>query len=134
MLKNEEVTKTLITMNTYLSSWRWVYNADNIWRENIPKISTDITMRWNIDFNITQPAITCSKLTIKTPLASFWYLYCQLWTYFTPYCSVSVVNFEQVNVGWEIKLGSSLAISWRGVGSEEYTRGFCQTFFCEVGG
>ena len=34
-----------------------------------------------------------SKLTIKTPER------CQ-WTYFTPCCSVSIVNFEQVNTGW----------------------------------
>ena len=29
--------------------------------------------------------------------ASFWCLYCQLWTYFTPCSSVSIVNFEHVN-------------------------------------
>ena len=32
--------------------------------------------------------------------SSSWYLYSQLWTYFTPFSSVSVVNFEQVNAGW----------------------------------
>ena len=34
----------------------------------------------------------------------FWYLYCWLCTYFTPCSSVSIVNFEQVNVGagWEV--------------------------------
>ena len=46
----------------------------------------------------------CSKLTIKMPLASFWYLYCQLWTYFTPCSSVSIVNFEHVIVGWCITM------------------------------
>ena len=35
----------------------------------------------------------------QTPLASFWHLYCELWTYFTPFSSVSIVNFEQVNAG-----------------------------------
>ena len=38
-----------------------------------------------------------SKLTIKIPerhQASFWYLYCQLWTYSTPCSSVSVVNMQ----------------------------------------
>ena len=46
----------------------------------------------------------CSKLAIKIPerrLASFWYLYCYLLTYFTPCSSVYIVNFEQVNAGWE---------------------------------
>ena len=33
----------------------------------------------------------CSKLTIKTPERR----------YFTPYSSVFIVNFEQVNAGWE---------------------------------
>ena len=40
----------------------------------------------------------CSKLTIKTLLVSFWSLYFQPWTYFTPCSSVSIVNFEQENV------------------------------------
>ena len=35
------------------------------------------------------------------PLTSFWYLYCQLWTFLTPCSSVSIVNFEQVNAVWE---------------------------------
>ena len=33
-------------------------------------------------------------------VASFWGLYCQLWTCFTPCSSVSIVNSEQVNAGW----------------------------------
>ena len=44
----------------------------------------------------------CSKLTIKTPerrkMVSIWCLYC--YCYFTPFSSVSVVNFEQVNSDW----------------------------------
>ena len=34
-------------------------------------------------------------------MASFWYLYCWLWTYFTPCSSNSIVYFEQVNACWE---------------------------------
>ena len=34
-------------------------------------------------------------------VTSFWCLYYQLWTYFTPCSSVSIVNFEQVNAGWK---------------------------------
>ena len=34
----------------------------------------------------------------------FWYLYCWLWTYFTPYPSVSIVNFEHVIAGWVFSL------------------------------
>ena len=46
----------------------------------------------------------CWKLTIKIPerrLASFWYIYCYIWTYFTPCSSISIVNFEHVIAGWE---------------------------------
>ena len=38
----------------------------------------------------------CSELTIKT-LVALWCLYCQLWTYFIPCSSVSIVNCEQLN-------------------------------------
>ena len=41
-----------------------------------------------------------NKDTRTTPIVSFWYLYCQLWTYFTPFSGVSIVNFEQVNAGF----------------------------------
>ena len=39
----------------------------------------------------------CSKLTIKTPERRHW-----LWTYFTPYSSDFVVNFEHIiaGLGW----------------------------------
>ena len=39
----------------------------------------------------------------------FWYLYCWLWTYFTPYLSVSIVNFEHVIAGWVFSLKK---VSW----------------------
>ena len=41
-----------------------------------------------------------NKDTRTTPLTSFWCLYCQFWTYFTPCSCVSIVNFEQVNAKW----------------------------------
>ena len=49
-----------------------------------------------------------SELTIKIPERRHWHRsgtfvvnFEQLWTYFTPCSSVSIVNFEQVNAGWE---------------------------------
>ena len=41
-----------------------------------------------------------NKDTRTMPMASFWYLYCYLWTYFTPCSCVSIVNFEHVIPGW----------------------------------
>ena len=43
----------------------------------------------------------CFKLTIKTTVIDiFWCFYRQLNTYFTPFSSVSSVDFEQVNSSW----------------------------------
>ena len=42
-----------------------------------------------------------SKDSRTMPLASFWYLHCSLWTYFTPCSSVSIVNFKHVIAGWD---------------------------------
>ena len=39
--------------------------------------------------------------TRTASLTSFWCLYCKLWTYFTPFSSVSNVDFEQANVCWD---------------------------------
>ena len=51
-----------------------------------------------------QPAITCSEWTIETLEQSVKYVhYCELWTYFIPCTSVSIVDFEQVNAGWVIR-------------------------------
>ena len=41
-----------------------------------------------------------NKDTRKMPMALQKCLYCQLWTYFIPFLSVSIINFEQVNAGW----------------------------------
>ena len=42
----------------------------------------------------------CSKLAIKAAERRHWRFYCWLWTYFTPFSSVSIVEFQQVNVNW----------------------------------
>ena len=48
----------------------------------------------------------CSKLTTKTPEWLDWHRYgvsiINFWTCFTPCSSVSIVNFEQVNAGWDM--------------------------------
>ena len=40
------------------------------------------------------------KVNNKNTRTSFWCFYCWLWTYFTPFSSVSIVDFEQANVNW----------------------------------
>ena len=48
----------------------------------------------------------CSKLTIKTLEQRHWHCFGvfidDFEHYFTPYSSASIVNFEQVNAGWEV--------------------------------
>ena len=41
-----------------------------------------------------------NKDTRTTSVTSFWCLYCQFWTYFTPFFSVSTVDVQQVIVCW----------------------------------
>ena len=41
-----------------------------------------------------------NKNTRTTSLMSFWCFYYWLGTYFTPFSSVSIIDFEQVNVSW----------------------------------
>ena len=41
------------------------------------------------DRELIQLTFTCSKSTIRT-----------LWTYFTPFSNVSIVEFERVNISW----------------------------------
>ena len=38
----------------------------------------------------------CLKLTIKTPMTSLWSLYFSLWTYFTPFSSIFIVDLVQI--------------------------------------
>ena len=47
-----------------------------------------------------------NKDTRKTPMASFWCLYCYILTYFTPCSSVSIVNFEH-NIYVQNRMGYS---------------------------
>ena len=41
-----------------------------------------------------------NKDTRVLPLTLFWVLYCLLWTYFTSYYSIFIVNFEHVIAAW----------------------------------
>ena len=43
--------------------------------------------------------VMCLGLIIKTPERRHW-LYCRFWAWLAPCSSVSIVDFQQVNVGW----------------------------------
>ena len=51
---------------------------------------------------LSQLTFTCSKSTIKIlEITSFWCLCYWLWTYFTSFSGVSIVDFEWVNINWD---------------------------------
>ena len=50
---------------------------------------------------------------IYTSISSFWCLYCLLWTYFTPFSSASIVDFEQVNVCFVVNLSDVAIPYWK---------------------
>ena len=62
-----------------------------------------------------------NKNTSTTSLTLFWWFYCSLWTYFTPFSCVLIVDFEHVNVSrgtnsihWaHIRQIFPINISWR---------------------
>ena len=43
-----------------------------------------------------------NKNTRTTSKTSLWCFYCYLWTYFTAFSSITIVDFEEVNVSWDI--------------------------------
>ena len=77
---------------------------------------------WNYNTNV----ITCLEISCYIPagkvnnkdarttsMASFWYLYCYFWTYFTPCSSVSKVNLEEANAGWDSRHNLHVAHCWK---------------------
>ena len=54
-----------------------------------------------------------NKNTRTTSRTSFWCFYCSLWTYFTTFSGVFIVDFKQVNVGWaDVCLAKYYLRSW----------------------
>ena len=72
------------------------YNADNVC---FFKVSNK---------NVTKRCEIWSMLKTRTPsertasLTSFWCLHCQLWTYFTPFSTVPIIEFEYGLVWWRL--------------------------------
>ena len=52
------------------------------------------------------------KDTRKTSMTSFWPLYCYFWTYFIHFSTVSTVDFEPVNIYWDISRKFQRTLSW----------------------
>ena len=64
---------------------------------NFPNYGNQDKKDWRgAEHEVSQLTFTFSKSI--TSLTSFWCFDCYLWTYFTPSSSVSIVDFEQVNV------------------------------------
>ena len=71
-------------------------------------------------------------------MASFWYLYCQLWIYFISCSSISIVNFDHVIAGWlvagrlllSIYLAKKQLAFWRSLLIDEFfpTKAYVKDF------
>ena len=75
----------------------------------------------------------CSKLS--TSSTSVWCPFCWLWTYFTPFSSVSIADYEQVNVCWEkLVMSARITFSTEKHLSVQETRSQCEkdTFSARV--
>ena len=62
------------------------------------------SQQWKHENNLWNLFKAINKDTRMILLTSFWFLYCYIWTDFTNCSRVSIVHFEQVNVGWVVKL------------------------------
>ena len=62
------------------------------------------SQQWKHENNVWNLFKAINKDTRMILLTSFWFLYCYIWTDFTNCSRVSIVDFEQVNVGWVVKL------------------------------
>ena len=69
----------------------------------------------------------CSKLTIKAPKRRNWrrssVFVVNIWTYFTHFSSVSIVNFEQVSTCYLATLSKVCFRKWSGERSRSHTHG-----------
>ena len=81
-----------------------VVSKPNLHTQVVLKAEKRKTGNGGTDFML-QKALFWNKLTTKETklMTSFWCLYGWLWTYFTPFSSVSTVDFEQVSPCWVCK-------------------------------
>ena len=60
---------------------------------------------------------------MKSSLTSFWYFYCWLWTYFTPFSSVSIVDFVSFSLTSKklLQLRSVMDVRWKSILQLKYS-------------
>ena len=82
-----------------------VINPDNTYQFNVNKRNS-IKKVWKM-FKVNNKDAKTMSVTL------FWDLYCKLWTYFTLFPMLFMVDFEQVNVCWYsiIMWGSYVALN-----------------------
>ena len=114
-------TSGRLLLKSYLPWKRNLQKPCNLSILRIVEYVLSYFFRWLKIFIIqfSQLAFSCSRLTIEalekgenmfkvdnkniraTSVTLLWCFYCQLWTYFTPFSSAFIIDFEQVNVSWE---------------------------------
>ena len=99
------VCRTRATLMTLCQKWSWVLVL------LILLTSTQLTFTClnstieTLEQGVKYVNNESTRMTSKT---LFWCIYCQLWTYFTPFSCFSIVNLEQVNVSREWIFGGDL--------------------------
>ena len=81
---------------SFKSQWKLLTKYSN---NNRKPYQSSLVMRNDIR-NDQEQKINYDWSNNKDTRPSFWCLYYQLWTYFTPFSSVSNADFEQVNPCW----------------------------------
>ena len=87
------------------------FSSEHLWRPSFGNWKIACWKPWQT----IQLTNTCSKSTLEAlekdvilpSLPSFWCFYCWLLTYFTPFSSVSIVDFDKVNVNWALFMNTT---------------------------
>ena len=120
---------TVFAKSFIVDIWKWfqIHLYDYCIQTSYPKIS-DILSWCLLLIKVSQETFTCSNSTIETLpnmlkvsnkntrttfRTSFCCLYCLLWRYLVPFSTLSIVNFEQVNVCWDRNRRVSIRSSHR---------------------
>ena len=118
-IKRSKIIKKLIVVLTRLIYLTWIEERPDwvVFRIDLNSYRTELFKILNLWWGLRNPpkqTFTSSKSTIKTlkffinndtttmSLTSLWCLYCEVWTDFTPYSSISIVGLEHINVFWEL--------------------------------
>ena len=94
LLKNNKTTSLTTSL---MSLWCLYWHL----QKHSVHQSTQLTFTFSYHGTIIWTIIVpCSKSRVETPQKGVKYVHCKLWTYFTSFSTVFIIDFEQVNFKW----------------------------------